>query len=336
MDKDIEEKYCRRPHVVIVGAGASRAVMGEVCPTMNEAIRQVGLDNILQGITLQTKSKNLEVIYSELFRRGDECKEARLAMEKVLYNYFSNIYLPDTLTIYDHLILSLTEKDCIISFNWDSLLIQAYNRVSRITQNRPEILFLHGNVGAGVCESCRTYGPLENYYCRCGKPYKPVPLLYPVDQKDYNSNIFIRDQWHAAEDYIARTGKVTIFGYSAPSSDKDASEILKSAFSKYKGVHRFDAVEIIERPGFKSDEISDTWKYFFSVVNNQKNIVDSFYNSSLANAPRRTILFQYKQFIREWWGKPTISFSESDTFESVSSLLKPLLDNEKNGNFCIV
>ena len=152
MKKNLKDLYCQRPHVVIVGAGASRAVMGKSCPTMNEAIEQVGLDRILEGFMLETKSKNLEDIYSELFRRGDECKNARIAMEKKLYEYFSNVQLPSFLTIYDLLILSLTEKDCIVSFNWDSLLIQAYNRVAKITWNRPKILFLHGNVGAGVCK----------------------------------------------------------------------------------------------------------------------------------------------------------------------------------------
>lgn len=168
--------------------------MGKSCPTMNEAIEQVGLDGILKGFMLETKSRNLEDIYSELFRRGDECKNARIAMEKKLYEYFSNVQLPSFLTIYDLLILSLTEKDCIVSFNWDSLLIQAYNRVAKITRNRPEILFLHGNVGAGVCKDCMTFGLIQNYCRKCGKPYNVVPLLYPVEQKDYNSDIFIRDQ----------------------------------------------------------------------------------------------------------------------------------------------
>lgn len=88
MKKNLKDLYCQRPHVVIVGAGASRAVMGKSCPTMNEAIEQVGLDGILKGFMLETKSRNLEDIYSELFRRGDECKNARIAMEKNFMNIF--------------------------------------------------------------------------------------------------------------------------------------------------------------------------------------------------------------------------------------------------------
>ena len=143
-----------------------------------------------------------------------------------------------------------------------------------------------------------TFGLIQNYCRKCGKPYNVVPLLYPVEQKDYNSDIFIRDQWNVAKYYISKAGKVTIFGYSAPSSDKEASEILKAAFSKHDGVHRLDAVEIIERPGFSANEISETWQYFFSLTNYHSDIVDSFYNSSLAQAPRRTLQYQYQQYIK--------------------------------------
>lgn len=336
MEKNFFELYCRRPHVVIVGSGASRAVMGKSCPTMNEAIEQIGLDKILKGVKLQTKSNNLEDIYSELYRRGDECHDVRITMEKILYDYFLNVQLPPILTIYDLLILSLTPKDCIISFNWDSLLIQAYNRIAQITRNRPEIFFLHGNVGAGVCKDCMTYGPIQEYCRKCGKPYKRVPLLYPIEQKDYTSDIFIRDQWNVAKDYISRAGKITIFGYSAPSSDKEASEILKAAFSQYDGVHRLDTVEIIERPGFTTNDISDTWQYFFSLTNFHYEIVDSFYKSSLAKAPRRTMQYQYKKFIDGWWDQPKIHFSNRNTFKSVAIILKRLLVNEQRGDFSII
>lgn len=336
MDSNLKKSYCKRPHVVILGAGASRAVMGESCPTMNDAIKRVGLDKFLQGITLETKSRNLEDIYSELFRRGDECNNARVAMEQTLYEYFSNIYLPTNLTIYDLLILALTRKDCIISFNWDSLIIQAYNRVAQITQNRPKMLFLHGNVGAGICKHCMTLGPIQNRCPQCGKPYEKTPLLYPVEQKDYNSDIFIRDQWNLAKDFISRAGNITIFGYSAPSSDKEASKILKKAFSLYEAIHRFDAIEIIERPGFNSGEISDTWKYFFSVTNDHYEIYDSFYKSSLAEAPRRTMQYQYERFFNGWCGGPNIHFSQQETFKSVAMKLKPLLANELHGDYSII
>ena len=97
-----------------------------------------------------------------------------------------------------------------------------------------------------------------------------------------------------------------------------------------------DAVEIIERPGFSANEISETWQYFFSLTNYHSDIVDSFYNSSLAQAPRRTLQYQYQQYIKGWWGQPKIHFSKQNTFESVETLLKPLLVNEEQGDYSII
>ena len=198
------------------------------------------------------------------------------------------------------------------------------------------MFFLHGNVGAGFCEECKTFGPIQNFCQKCEKPYKKVPLLYPVNQKDYNSNIFIRDQWNVAKDYISRAGIITIYGYGAPSSDKEACTILKSAFTKYDGVHKYDAIEIIERPGIDYKDISETWKFFFSLTNGHYDIVDSFYDSSLAEAPRRTLQYQYKRFFEGYWGVPKVHFSEQDSFESTAILLAPLLENEQYGDYRII
>lgn len=148
MKKNLKDLYCQRPHVVIVGAGASRAVMGKSCPTMNEAIEQVGLDRILEGFMLETKARILKIYIVS-------CLDVVMSVKRTDSNgkNFMNIFKCAASIFLDHLrplILSLTEKDCIVSFNWDSLLIQAYNRVAKITWNRPEILFLHGNVGL-VC-----------------------------------------------------------------------------------------------------------------------------------------------------------------------------------------
>lgn len=336
IDNNLQQLYCKRPHVVIVGAGASRAVMGNQCPTMADAVDVIGLDSILKGVELETASRNIEAIYGELFNREKECEQVRQSLEIALHNYFSKVKLPDEITIYDLLLLSLTKKDCVASFNWDSLLIQAYNRVTEITSNLPRLFFLHGNVGAGFCEPCKRFGPIQNYCPICGQPFTPTPLLYPVEKKDYNSNIFIKDQWNASKDFISRAGKVTIFGYSAPSSDKAASDILKSAFSKFDNIHRFDTVEVIERPDYDSSEISETWKYFFSKTNYHYNITGSFFKSSLAEAPRRTIQYQHRQFIEGWWGQPSIAFTENHSFESVKEMLQPLFEDEIKGTLSVI
>lgn len=146
-----------RSHTVILGACATIAAIpdgdknGKSSSVMNGLLKKLNLEEILAGVELQTKSENLEDIYSELFER-EECSEIVRKLEERLYDYFASLELPDEPTIYDFLILSLTNKDCIATFNWDPLLIQAYIRCSKITLNLPKILCLHGNVAVGFCE----------------------------------------------------------------------------------------------------------------------------------------------------------------------------------------
>jgi hypothetical protein len=77
----------KRPHVVILGAGASVDAFpngdkyGKKLPVMNNFLNTIGMEHILDGVTLKTTSNNLENIYSELYDRGDECKNVRMNIE---------------------------------------------------------------------------------------------------------------------------------------------------------------------------------------------------------------------------------------------------------------
>lgn len=104
---------------------------------MTGLIQKLDLGDILSTVTLKTTSDNLEDIYSELYAR-QECKEVVNELENRHYNYFSLLEIPDAPTVYDFLILSLTSKDVIATFNWDPLIIQADVRCSKIT-NLPHI-----------------------------------------------------------------------------------------------------------------------------------------------------------------------------------------------------
>ncbi|HFH8464052.1 TPA: hypothetical protein ACGNK4_002052 [Streptococcus agalactiae] len=185
-----------RSHTVILGAGATIAAIpdgdknGKSSSVMNGLLKKLNLEEILAGVELQTKSENLEDIYSELFER-EECSEIVRKLEERLYDYFASLELPDEPTIYDFLILSLTNKDCIATFNWDPLLIQAYIRCSKITLNLPKILCLHGNVAVGFCEEHIEFGGVDCYCPTCYKKLNPTKLLYPVKNKDYSSDGYI-------------------------------------------------------------------------------------------------------------------------------------------------
>ena len=120
-----------RAHTVILGAGATMATIpngdknGKKSAVMSGLIEKLGMQDLLKSIELKTTSDNLEDIYAELHSRP-ECRDIVIELEKRLYNYFAELELPDNPTIYDLLILSLTDKDVIATFNWDPLLIQAY------------------------------------------------------------------------------------------------------------------------------------------------------------------------------------------------------------------
>lgn len=53
--------------------------------------------------------------------------------------------------------------------------------------------------------------------------------MYPVDQKDYNSDPFIKGQWDALANKLKIAERVTVFGYSAPKTDIEAIELLQNA-----------------------------------------------------------------------------------------------------------
>lgn len=154
---EYEKSFKKRPHVVLLGAGASVATIpsgdrnGKKISAMKGFIEKLGMSSIISSISLETKSDNLEDIYMEMYER-DDCEQQRKLLEKRIVDYFLDFELPDDPTIYDMLILSLTKKDLIATFNWDPLLVEAYIRCTKITKNLPQMAFLHGNVAVATCE----------------------------------------------------------------------------------------------------------------------------------------------------------------------------------------
>lgn len=144
-----------RAHTVILGAGATMAAIpngdknGKKSSVMNGMISKLGLDDLLADVKLDTKSENIEDIYSELYMKP-EYAEVVKELEKRLYDYFDSFEIPDTPTVYDFLILGLTEKDVIATFNWDPLLVQAYHHY-RYTNN-----FFDSYLGMFPRRSCET------------------------------------------------------------------------------------------------------------------------------------------------------------------------------------
>lgn len=151
----------RSPHVVILGAGASRAafpngdVNGKRLPVMADLINLLGLGPSIDAAGFP-KNSDFESIYDELATSGRD-QSLQVEIESRVRTYFEAIEIPESPTYYDYLVLSLRENDCIATFNWDPLLALAYVR-NRHVAKLPRPLFLHGNVQIGICPSDRTKG----------------------------------------------------------------------------------------------------------------------------------------------------------------------------------
>ena len=128
------EIYPQRRHLVILGAGASKDAMpdgdanGKPLPVMSEFISTLNLTDYIGRIEGVPETNNIEDVYSWLANQ-ERFVEERIVVENEIREYFSNITLPNTLTKYDLLVLSLRQKDSIATFNWDGLLVQAYQRM---------------------------------------------------------------------------------------------------------------------------------------------------------------------------------------------------------------
>jgi hypothetical protein len=87
--------------------------------------------------------------------------------------------------MYDHLVLSLREKDVIATFNLDPFLYAACVKNHKHTP-LPHCLYLHGNVAIEYCLNHKTEG-LVGYTCsKCGERFIPSNLLFPVLRKNYS------------------------------------------------------------------------------------------------------------------------------------------------------
>ncbi|SFJ17638.1 hypothetical protein SAMN02910355_1376 [Terrisporobacter glycolicus] len=302
-DKEMyyEYDFKLRPHVVILGAGASCATIpngdkkGKKISAMNGFIEKLGLQSILSKVTINTISENLEDIYMELDERSHhepECMHVKIELEEKIREYMSDYQLPDEPTIYDFLIMSLTRKDIIATFNWDPLLLQAYGRALRYTDNLPNMAFLHGNVAIGYCKSHDTMGR-AGYLCTCGNMLEPTKLLFPIKNKDYSSDIAISKSWKSLHNALKVAYMVTIFGYSAPKSDAEAISMLKNAWG-YVDDRALEEIEIVNIGDEES--VIESWNEF--IHTHHYSYHTSFFDTTLAKCPRRSCEATFDRFMK--------------------------------------
>jgi len=272
--------------------------------------------------------KNFEEVYS-LISESPEHHVLQTEIEKAVFDYFSKLCLPDTPTLYDTLIVGLIvglrQKDVIATFNWDPFLIQAWQRSARLTKSLPCLLFLHGNVAHGYCDRDRYQGWRGDYCPRCGEPFQSDRLLFPVAKKDYSSDPAINKAWEVIRVALKEALAVTIFGYSAPASDKDAVSIMKEAWgSPERRQFQFEAFEIIDiKP---REQLRASWAGFVYI--DHYRTYTNFRDSMLVRHPRRSGEAFLNQYIDGKFleGNPVI---EAKTLDELYDCFAPLVETEQ-------
>lgn len=327
------------PHVVVLGAGATMATIpngdkyGNRCSVMDNFIENMGLQDILSDCHIQTTSRNLEDIYSELSTRSD-CAEIKNALEDQIRYKLGKLVIPDTPTAYDYLLLSLRDKDYVFSFNWDNLLIQSYQRLQKhFTADLPQMHFLHGNIGISFCEDCRIVQPSKNCKCvRCGGQLSSPGLLFPVKKKDYTSDSYIAGAWNCFLRALEDARLLTIYGYSAPSTDQEAVKLMQKAFSQTsKVLSTIEVIDIAER-----SVVADKWSPFSKPVNYHVDIVPSIFDSLVAKYPRRTTEGYAEVTLGGRWVDSAITMNKVDSMAELYEQYKPLLDREDDGDYSFI
>lgn len=321
-------------HLVILGAGASRALSdkydgdknGVTLPTMNELVEKVGLKELIAEAGYEGDISNFEAVYSQIATTAS--KELLEKINGKMADYFSQIEIPDEVTNYDLMLAGLRGRDFVVTFNWDPLLHQAHRRLVASgvsSSDLPHVLYLHGNVEIGYCEKDRRMGRPGMPCPTCGIPYIPTPLLYPVAEKDYDSNPFIKAQWDMVKEYMDYARVVTVYGYSSPVSDVAAISLLQEGWGR--NVDReFEQFELIIRPGSNEETARDSWDSF--IHTHHYRVTTDFGDSYICRTPRRTV--------EAWWSQNIdAKFIEENPYPDFKTLaelvewVRPLIDAEK-------
>ncbi len=277
------------PHVVILGAGATIAALpqgdknGKKQYSMNQLTQINNITNILEEHGIKANEiENFELFFSSLYSENPN-SPLITKIEHELYAYYENMILPDEPTMYDYLVLSLTDKDLIATFNWDPFIDQAIARNSTVGR-MPKIVHLHGCVNS-----------------------QSRKLLYPTMKKDYAKIPDIKDAWDIFDDYLKRAICITIFGYSAPLSDIEARKRIKEKIEINDSNEIIDTQIIDIKP---HEELEKTWynivnQRFFSSVSRfedsmlslfVRNTCEQYVNATMQQNPQYSNPYPDKKF----------------------------------------
>ncbi|MGR3293837.1 MAG: hypothetical protein ACUZ9M_07475 [Candidatus Scalindua sp.] len=315
-----------RPHVVILGAGASRAAMqtgdkyGNLIPLMDDLPTILGAEWEKIILDAQPPKGNFESTFSwikNLNRYADQLSN----IEKLIESYFHSLSLPDCPTIYDYMVLGLRGKDIIATFNWDPFLMQAHRR-NRGVVELPDIRFLHGCVNFATCAEHDILGVPSEVCLECHHELVRGRLFYPVENKDYTKDALINRDWDKVIKQLKEAFHLTIFGYSGPATDYKARKLLLDSWNQtpVRMMCHAEIIDIEDR-----EKIRQCWVDYFPYDHNM--IYSEFWESSIAKYPRRTA--EWKQSASRY-GIPSESLDpiKTDSLEELQKWFSKLGETE--------
>lgn len=320
----IKNKRLIDPHVVILGAGASIAACefdknDKKVPLLKNIHTVLGLTDVLSKYHFSNaEMQDFELLYTKIYGKS-EYQELQSYLEEQVRGYFKQLLIPDKPTYYDYLILSLTSKDAIISFNWDPFLMQSYRRNLNVG-NLPELIFPHGNVGVGICRSCKVTGYANCLCPRCAQPFTDMPLLFPIGQKNYWDGSIIENEWIRAQNALTKAAGITVFGYGAPTTDAEAVRLIQAA---YKESHMQDIAPftIINLPQVRGEQ-EEKWREVFDP--RMIEYCGKFEESRLWRYPRVSLETAFDAMLQQHPREQNMSFSRFSNLRDLQSFAKTI------------
>jgi hypothetical protein len=287
----------RPPHVVILGAGASKAAMpegdksGKAIPLMEDLPEILGNDWKRLVHEAEPPQGNFEATFSWIRKNGNF--ESQLSeIQKSIESYFQDLELPDHPTIYDYLVLGLRGKDVLATFNWDPFLMQAHKRNRKVAE-LPDIRFLHGCVAFATCTEHDILGEPFGECPECQCHLDSGRLFFPDEDKDYAQDALTYRDWEKVTAKLKKAFHLTVFGYSGPATDYNARKLLLDGWkqSPMQPISHAEIIDIKEK-----DILINSWGEFFPYSHYM--IFRNFWDSSVAKWPRRT--FEWKSSVSRY------------------------------------
>ena len=291
-------------------------------PLLRDFVDVIGLEKEMEAAGVSPPYDDFESIYSAIHSNSDLTK-IRESIDKKVTEYFSSLELPNEPTLYDHLVLSLRPKDIIATFNWDPFLWNALHRNHKFTEG-PCVLFLHGSVAISRCPACEIVVSRSSIRChKCGGNLEEIPILFPVDKKDYVTDPAISGHWRTMKRAMKVAWVFTVFGYSAPKTDVEAIELLKEGWGSANN-RELEQIEIIDIAD--EDTLIKSWKEF--IHSHHYSIFDNFYETFIGEHPRRSCEAYWSQNMECMFIEP-FPMPQNVSFEELYNWVQPRIDAEK-------